>query len=130
MVNKCRIYNEDSRARSAHYKSLSVNKGKNQYCGKLYSASTDKGKHMVSYEKKPSEGETLTSIKCFKCDELGHHANECSNNVMRCFKHGKTSHRVSYCKSVRGTCYNCAKQCHISTNCQKLKKVQSGGKVL
>lgn len=45
LVKKCNIYDDDSRARSAHYKSLSEKRGKDQNCGKSYGNSPDKGKH-------------------------------------------------------------------------------------
>ncbi|XP_050896271.1 uncharacterized protein LOC127103015 [Lathyrus oleraceus] len=79
LVNKYRIYDEDIMARFVHYKSLSEKKGKNQYHSKSYNASTDKGKHRASNEKKLSMGDTSTSIKCGK---LGHHANECKNKLL------------------------------------------------
>lgn len=63
LVNKCRIYDEDSKACSPHYNSFSEKKGKNQYRGKLYSTPVDKGKHMASYDKRPSGGETFATIK-------------------------------------------------------------------
>ncbi|XP_050876214.1 uncharacterized protein LOC127079905 [Lathyrus oleraceus] len=129
LENKCRIYDEDIRAHSAHYKSLSEKKGKNQYCGKPYIAPTDKGKQKASDEKKPSRGETFASVKCFKCGELSYCANECKNNFLRCLKYGKIGHRIADCKSVGSTCYNCVEQGHISTHCHKLKKVQSEGEV-
>ncbi|XP_050890459.1 uncharacterized protein LOC127095870 [Lathyrus oleraceus] len=44
LVNKCRIYDKDSRVRSAHYKSASKNKDGNQFYGKPYVAQADKGK--------------------------------------------------------------------------------------
>lgn len=122
LVNKCKIY-------VAHFKSLHERKWKNYYCGKLYSTLVVKGKQRALEGKKPSRGETLTSVKCFKCDELGHCANECKNNVLMCLKYGKIGHRISDCKSVGPTCYNCVEQGHINTNCQKEKKVQSRGKV-
>lgn len=96
-------------ARSAHYKSVSERKGNNRYCGKLYSAPTDKGKHKASYEENLSRGETLAYAKCFKCGGVGLHANKCKNNVLRCFKCGRTGHRIADCKSVKPTCYNCDK---------------------
>lgn len=42
MVNKCMIYDEDCKAHSTHYKSISERKGNNQYRGKLYSALANK----------------------------------------------------------------------------------------
>lgn len=42
LVKKCRIYDEDSKAKSSHYKSLSKRRGKNQNRGKSYSAPADK----------------------------------------------------------------------------------------
>lgn len=129
LVNKCRIYDEDNRARSTHYKSLYEGKGKNQYHGKPYSAPTHKGKQRILDEKRPSGWETPASIMWFKCGELGHRANECQNNVLRCFKYGKKCHHIVDCKSIGTTCYNYGEQGHIGTNCQKPKKIQSGGKV-
>ncbi|XP_050901987.1 uncharacterized protein LOC127108975 [Lathyrus oleraceus] len=84
-VNTCRIYDEDSRARFALYKSLSEKKGKNQYRGKLHSAPANKGKHNTSDQKKLSGGETPASIKycksdeptCYNCCEHGHISTHC-----------------------------------------------------
>ncbi|XP_050916310.1 uncharacterized protein LOC127131432 [Lathyrus oleraceus] len=44
LVNKCRIYDEDSRAISAHYKSDTDKKSESRYYGKPYVTSVDKGK--------------------------------------------------------------------------------------
>lgn len=43
LVNKCRIYNEDSTARSTHYNNINEKKGKNQYRWKSYSVPTNRG---------------------------------------------------------------------------------------
>ncbi|XP_058775662.1 uncharacterized protein LOC131649934 [Vicia villosa] len=51
LVNKCRIYDQDTRVKSSFYKSYNEKKGKNQDCGKPYSTPIDKGKHKVSKEK-------------------------------------------------------------------------------
>ncbi|XP_050890692.1 uncharacterized protein LOC127096120 [Lathyrus oleraceus] len=82
---------------------IELGKGKHHYRGKLYSAPADKGKQRVSDEKRPGGGETPASIKCFKCGELGHHTNECKNEVLRCFKYGKTSHHITDYRFIRGT---------------------------
>lgn len=37
---KCRIYDEDCKAHSAHYKRVSERKGKNQYMGKIIQCSS------------------------------------------------------------------------------------------
>ncbi|XP_050919394.1 uncharacterized protein LOC127136927 [Lathyrus oleraceus] len=128
LMNKCKIYDEDNRDRSTNYKSLSDKKGKSEHHGKTYSVPADKGKQRNSYENNLSGGEASASVKCFKCGELGHHANECKNNFLRLLKFRRTSHRIANCKSVGSTCYNYGEQGHMSINFQKPKKVQSGGK--
>lgn len=44
LVNKCRIYDEDSKAKFSHYKSLSEKKNGNPNYGKLYVTPVDDGK--------------------------------------------------------------------------------------
>ncbi|XP_050915805.1 uncharacterized protein LOC127130890 [Lathyrus oleraceus] len=58
LVNKSRIYDEDSRESDAHYKSLHDKKGKWQFQGKPYG-----GKKKVGDGKKPSEGGSHTHVK-------------------------------------------------------------------
>lgn len=48
LVNKCKIYDEDSRARYSHYKSESEKKSGNQNCGKPYVTLADKGNKSFS----------------------------------------------------------------------------------
>ncbi|XP_050892814.1 uncharacterized protein LOC127098299 [Lathyrus oleraceus] len=129
LVNKCKIYDEHSRARSAHYKSLSEKKWKKRNYGKLYSAPAGKGKHKASDKKRLSGGEAPASIKCFKCAVAGHCVNDYKSSKKRSFKCGKTGHLMADCKSSSLTCFNCGERCNISTHCQKPNKVQSGGKV-
>ncbi|XP_058746389.1 uncharacterized protein LOC131619294 [Vicia villosa] len=79
LLNKCRIYDQDTRAKSSFYKSYNEKKDKKQDCGKSYSTPTDKGKQRVSDENKPSGGGALASTRCFKCGELDHRANDYTN---------------------------------------------------
>lgn len=79
-MNKCIIYYEDSRARSAHYKRSSERKGKIHVFGKSYD--TPEG----SNEKKKSGGDTLTSVRFFKCDEYGYCAPRCNSMIVNYFK--------------------------------------------
>ncbi|XP_050896449.1 uncharacterized protein LOC127103225 [Lathyrus oleraceus] len=122
LVNKSRIYDEDSRSRSAYYKSISEKKGNGKFRGKPYVTPVDKGKQKASDGKKTSGEGDPASVKCFKSGGLGHRANECNNKVLRCYNCGKTGHRVAECKNDGPTCYNYGEQGHISTQCQKPKK--------
>lgn len=47
-----------------YYKSICERKGKSQNCGKSYSTPADKGIQRVLDEKKLSEGETPTYVRC------------------------------------------------------------------
>lgn len=62
LVNRCRIYDEDNRARVSHYKSLSEKKGNLRHKGTPYSAPADKGKQKVVEGKKPSRGGTSPNL--------------------------------------------------------------------
>lgn len=75
LVNKYKIYDEDIRARSAHYKSASEKESGNQTYGKPYMAPVNKGKLKSRQKdvggKETNGGETpsplSTDLKCFKC---------------------------------------------------------------
>ncbi|XP_050920194.1 uncharacterized protein LOC127137814 [Lathyrus oleraceus] len=118
LVNKCMIYNEYSRAISAHYKSASKKNSGNQFCGKLYLTSDDKGKE--KFQQKSAGGKEISCagahnpIKCFKWGELGHRANECKSAGLKCFKYGNTGHHIDECMSNVPTCDNCGEQDHIN----------------
>lgn len=129
LVNKCKIYNEDSHARSAHYKSISEKKSGNQNCGKPYRAPADKEKYKDSCGKKTSGGGTSDSVKYFSYGGMGHRANECKSYGKKCFKYGKAGHNITDCKRNVMTCFNCVEPGHTSTQFQKPKKAQFGGKV-
>lgn len=75
-MNKCIIYDEDSRAQSAHYKSISEKKEKGEFRGNPYVALADKGKQKTMVEKKPSGGGAPALVQCYRCDMIGHCANE------------------------------------------------------
>ena len=129
LVSRSRIYDNDNRARIAHYKAVNDRRGK-QDCGKPYSAPADKGKQKAAVGKKPSGGGFDSNpITCFRCGTEGHRANECQKDVKKCFKCGKAGHVVADCRTNVPTCYNCGEQGHISTHCQKPKKTQTNGKV-
>ncbi|XP_050909666.1 uncharacterized protein LOC127123498 [Lathyrus oleraceus] len=125
LVNKCKIYDEDSHARSSHYKSISDKRSGNHNRNKPYNVTNAKGKQRFQPKtvgaKTQIGGGAPTLVKCFKCGVLGHHALECT--ALNCYRCGKVGHRVAKCKSVVVTCFNCGEQGHISTHCQKPKKI-------
>ncbi|XP_050910057.1 serine/arginine-rich splicing factor RS2Z33-like [Lathyrus oleraceus] len=126
LVNKSRIYDEDTCESAAHYKSLHDKKGKRQFREKPYD-----GKKKASDSKKPSGGGSHTLVKCFRCGVKGHRAHEWPKGGVTCFKCGKQGHKSFDCRvGSNVTCYNCGEQGNISTKCNKLKKKQFKGKVL
>ena len=125
-MNKCRIYDEDSRVKSAHYKSVSEKKNESQNRGKPYVTRVGKGnlkfQHKVAGGGEMSGEGVYASLRCFKYGELGHRVVECKSTCLTCFKCGKYGHCAADCKSGFFTCFNCGKLGHISTQCQKLGK--------
>ncbi|XP_050914823.1 uncharacterized protein LOC127129736 [Lathyrus oleraceus] len=88
-ANNCRIYEDDSKAQSAHYKALSERRGKqNLNHGKPYSALTDKGKHRVIDSKRPKWG---------RCGKSGHMVADCKKNIVTCYNYGKPRHINTHC---------------------------------
>lgn len=78
LVNKCRIYDEDIRARSTYYKSVNDKKSSNQNRRKPYVIPDGKGKQKFQQKnnggKSQSGGGVSSLIKCFKCGVTGHRA--------------------------------------------------------
>ena len=116
-----RIYDEDSKARSAHYQSVNERKGKQQYREESYVTLAGKGKHKFTKGRSLSGEGTPTPLACFRCGELGHRVKDCRGGAKKCLKCGKKGHLVAECKGVEMTCYNCGEPGHFSAYCQKSK---------
>ncbi|XP_050891048.1 uncharacterized protein LOC127096532 [Lathyrus oleraceus] len=130
LVNNCRIYEDDSKARSTYYKGLSERRGNlNLNHGKPYNAITDKGKQKVIDGKRPSRGGAPTPLKCYRCGDLGHCVSECKSDVKKCYKCRNSGYLVADCKENMVTGYNYGEPGHISTRCSKPKQASTRGKV-
>lgn len=71
LVNKCKLFYEDSKAKSSYYKNLSEKKGKGKFRGKSYVTPTNKGKQEATSKEKPSGGGDPTSVQCCRCCVIG-----------------------------------------------------------
>jgi len=80
LVNKCRIYEEDSKARSNHYKATSEKNGRDKNRGKPYNVLAYKRKKKKgASEKEASGGYNCAPLRCFNCEVVGHCASECQS---------------------------------------------------
>ena len=129
LVNKSRIFYEDSKARFTHYKNLSEKKGNGRFRGKPYVTPVDKGKQKATFDRRPSGGGMNFAPKCFKCGGVGHRESECRRDLRKCSNCGGVGHVVADCKRQVVKCYNCGEPGHISSRCPKPKQVQAGGRV-
>src|SRR4030043_2395549 len=93
LVNKCRIFDEDSRARASYYKKVNDKKGKGQERGKPYGRAAGKGKTNGGSSSSGGGG----SLKCFKCGGAEKIA-DCKQGAVKCFKCGDEGHRANKCK--------------------------------
>ncbi|XP_050877136.1 uncharacterized protein LOC127080888 [Lathyrus oleraceus] len=87
LVNKCRIYDEDNKARYSHYKSIGENKGKGQYRWKPCDVIGHCANEYTSDEN-----------KCYKCGKIGHLIADCKGNVVTCYNYGEQGHISTNCK--------------------------------
>ncbi|KAI5381952.1 hypothetical protein KIW84_UN0299 [Lathyrus oleraceus] len=129
LVDCCRIFEQDSKARAESYQQRVDRKGKNQNDrGKPYAAG--KGFQRQSGMKRPSGGDSSAPAKCYRCGQAGHRVHECTSAEKKCFKCGKGGHLAAECRLKTVTCFNCGEVGHISPQCPKPKREnQSGGKV-
>ncbi|XP_050920019.1 uncharacterized protein LOC127137614 [Lathyrus oleraceus] len=95
LVNKCRIYEEDSCVKSVHYKSVSEKKGGNQNRRKPYVSLADKGKWKASYGKETNGGGTPAYLRCFSYGGISHCASDYKSSSQKCFKCGELGHRIA-----------------------------------
>ncbi|XP_020231992.1 ATP-dependent RNA helicase glh-1-like, partial [Cajanus cajan] len=120
LVNKCRVYDEDNRARVTHYKSggpMRNNKFGSSSKSKPYTKSTRDSSSKVNNQgsvqqkiqaptaSQTSRGGSVGSFphnNCFKCGKPGHSAVECrTQRVITWFKCQAKGHKASECPQNR-----------------------------
>ncbi|GAU10215.1 hypothetical protein TSUD_420210, partial [Trifolium subterraneum] len=125
LVNKSRIYEEDSKASSNYYKARGdkINAGQNRSKPYEVQRGDRKDKHKNHTGKGKSGGEGSNNPRCFRCGGTGHKIAECKNEAPKCFRCGEPGHYANECKNGV-TCFNCGDPGHISTQCDKPKKIK------
>lgn len=109
LVNKCRIYNEDSRGRSAQYKMLVWRRAGTRTVVNLMGLQLIRKN--ISFNKilqvgKKQVREALMLLwDASNVERWVICANECKNSGQKCFKYGKIWHFIAECKSIVLTCY-------------------------
>ena len=97
MVNKCRIYDEDRRARSSHYKSVSDKRMGNQNREKHYVVLNGKGKQRFQQKNNGGEshsgGGVSSTLQYLKCGVHDHRSSE--RTTLICFNCGKAWHKAA-----------------------------------
>jgi len=65
---------------------------------------------------------------CYKCGNLGHHADDCSSNERLCYNCKQPGHESSKCPNDRSAeskqCYFCKEVGHIQSDCPKYKTMK------
>ncbi|XP_020232652.1 uncharacterized protein LOC109812974 [Cajanus cajan] len=117
LVNKCRIYDRDNRARAAFYKGVGgpMRAGNSGALGrsKPYSTSTKfQGSRSVASGSKPYVGGSVAS----GTRSVG---GSVSTPADRCKKCGRRGHISYECPDKDVTCFNCNGKGHISSQCQQ-----------
>ncbi|XP_050915353.1 uncharacterized protein LOC127130377 [Lathyrus oleraceus] len=93
LVNKCRIYDEDIRARYTYYKSVNEKKFSNQNHRKPYSNPGAKGNQKAAIENEISGGDAMFPLRCGNYGKLGHRVPECNNTTPN---YGEQGHINTY----------------------------------
>ncbi|XP_073219904.1 uncharacterized protein [Cicer arietinum] len=139
LVNKRRIYDEDSRAEKGTYRNTGTMKDKrpmHHNRGKPYSfpprASSGSGKgkgngNNYSYGsgRGNPNGRGVSNENSNNMSQVSRNNN--GNNgdpatPIRCYRCGKQGHMAYECRDVGITCFNCQQQGHISTTCPYPRK--------
>ncbi|XP_050915506.1 uncharacterized protein LOC127130564 [Lathyrus oleraceus] len=133
LMNKCDIYDEDSRARYTHYKSWSTHKDNIfvfQNHGKPY---MNLSRQQSSYRNRGSIIGSGRSNNVSNENKSNWSAGNSEGGPLtpkQCGKYGKICHQIFECKDTTPTYSNSDKQGHISRFCKNLKKEKAMIRIL
>ncbi|XP_020209432.1 uncharacterized protein LOC109794395, partial [Cajanus cajan] len=120
LVNKCRVYDENNRARVTHYKSggpMRNNKFGSSSKSKPYTKSAeDSSSKMNNQGSVQQRSQVPTASQTFRGGSVG------SVPHNNCYNCGKPGHRAYECLFPRViTCFNCQEKGHRARDCPKNK---------
>ncbi|XP_020208674.1 uncharacterized protein LOC109793620 [Cajanus cajan] len=126
LVNKCRVYDEDNRARVTHYKSggpMRNNKFGSSSKGKPYTKFAGNSSSKVN-----NQGfvQQRSQVPTASQTSRGGSVGSVSHN--NCYNCGKPGHRAYECPLPREiTCFKCQEKGHRARDCPKNKTTEVGG---
>ncbi|XP_020207135.1 DNA-binding protein HEXBP-like, partial [Cajanus cajan] len=122
LVNKCRVYDEDNRARVTHYKSGGPMKNHNKF------GSSSKGKPYTksvgdSSSKVNNQGSVHHRNQAPMASQTSRGGSVGSVPHNNYFNYGEPGHRAYECQASKViTCFNCQEKGHKARECPKNKK--------
>ncbi|XP_020240665.1 uncharacterized protein LOC109819365 [Cajanus cajan] len=126
LVNKCRVYDEDNRARVTHYKSggpMRNNKFGSSSKSKPYTKSARDSSSKVN-----NQGSVQQRSQVPKASQTSRGGSVGSVPHNNCYNCGKPGHRAYKCSFPRViTCFKCQEKGHRARDCPKNKTTEVGG---
>ncbi|KEH29344.1 hypothetical protein MTR_4g035700 [Medicago truncatula] len=89
LATTCRIYEDDNKARTSHYKAVGEKRGRDQSRGKPYNIPAERERQKFQQEdvggKETRGGDTRAPLRCFNCGIACHRPAECKSAKFKYF---------------------------------------------